>query len=1023
MPSRLSRIALAALFASALPPAAFAASGVSFYPLRLDDPGAVYLDKASFPIHADGQADDSAAFQAAIDRVQETTGEGILFVPEGRYRITRTLYVWPGIRVIGYGAKRPVILLPDRTPGYQQGVGAMVFFAGFRPGQGRAGAFTFRIPAPPPGPVPPNPAIADANPGTFYSAMSNIDIEIGDGNPAAVAVRFHVAQHGYLSHMDFRLGSALAGIHDAGNVGEDLHFHGGRYGILTRKPSPAWQFTLIDSSFDGQREAAIRENEAQLTVVRTTFRNVPTAIAIDPHYSDWLWVKEARFENITGPAIIVSNENSRLTQINLEDVFCRQVPVFARFRESGKQLAGTGSAYHVKALSHGLTLSGLGAVGATKTSFQAVPLPAMPAPLPPAIRALPPMAQWVNLRSLGAKGDGKSDDTAAIRKAVAAHDVLYIPSGRYVVTDTISLRPTTVLIALHPDETQFDLLDATPGFQGPGSPRPILLAPRGGSNIVTGLGLYTGGINSRALGALWMSGPDSLMADVRFLGGHGTRGPDGKRENPYNSNLTGDPDPRRRWDSQYHSLWITHGGGGTFFNLWTPSTFAQSGLYISDTKTPGRVYEVSSEHHVRTEIKLDRVENWELYALQTEGERGESEAASALEISRSKNLTIANFHGYRVTRSMRPFPYAIRISESSGIRFRNVHVDANSSAGYCLPSGECTQIVRASKFSYGTAILDADTGAEVRDREFAFLDYPGLPPAPMPQPRLERLATGFYNLGGGTVDAQGRLYFVDARWHRIYRWSPETRRLSVVRDSPLDPVNLAFDRAGNLLVVSSGGPGMAVYAFKPDGPEDELTLLERQPAADRPGLQPVLPASYWVNGDFTNTLNTATYEYTSLEQMFFRLMQRRKTFQYVSPDGTTFIPTDEVFVQGPPHLGYKWAHVLQAFGLAAPQPGRPFYVTNEADQKTYRATVQSDGTLADLKLFANQGGECVAAGPDGNVWLAAGNLFVYSPAGKLTRTIVVPERPLQLVFGGKARQTLYVLTSSSLYSLRLPLPN
>lgn len=996
-----------------LPAAALAASGVSYYPLRPDDPKAVYLD----PSGASSEADHSGLLQAAIDRVQQASGEGILFVPEGRYRLTRTIYVWPGIRLIGYGARRPVFFLPPNTPGFDKGVGALIFFAGFRPG---AAPRAFRIPAPPPGPVPPNPSTADANPGTFYSAMSNIDIEIGDGNPAAVAVRAHFAQHGYLSHMDFRLGGGLAGIHDAGNVGEDLHFHAGRYGILTRKPSPAWQYTLVDSSFEGQREAAIRENEAQLTVVRTSFRDMPTAIAIDEGYSDWLWVKEARFENLSGPAIVISNEHSRLTQINVEDIDCRAVATFARFRESGRTLSGPAPAYRVKSLSHGLTIPALNATGVTTTAWNAVPLPAWPAAPGPAIRALPPMEHWVNLRSFGARGDGQSDDTAAIRKAIAAHDALYIPSGRYVVTGTIELRPNTVLIALHPDETQFDLLDSTPGFEAPGPPKPVLLAPKGGANIVTGLGIYTGGINPRAAGVIWMSGADSLMADVRFLGGHGTRGPDGKRENPYNSNLSGDPDPRRVWDSQYHSLWITHGGGGTFFNLWTPSTFAQSGMYISDTKTPGRVYQVSAEHHVRTEIKLDQVENWELYALQTEGERGESEAASALEISRSKNLTIANFHGYRVTRSLRPFPYAIRISESTAIRFRNVHVDANSSAGYCLPNGPCMQIVRASKFSYGAAILNADTGGEVRDREFAFLDYPGPTPPPKPPSGVQRLATGFYHLGGGAVDSAGRLYFVDARWRRIYRWQPDSRRLQIVRDHPMDPVNLGFDRAGNLLVVSSAGAGMSVYAFQPDGPEDRMTVLAPQPAAARPALDAILPASYWVNGDFTNTLDTGNYTYVTLEQMFFRLLERRKTHHYVSPDGTTYIPSDEVYVQGPPHLGYKWAHVLQAFGLAKTAPGQPFYATNEADQRTYRGTVNEDGTLSSLRLFVNQGGESVTTDSAGNVYLAAGNIFVYSPAGKMLRRIDVPERPLQLVLGGADRRTLYVLASSSLYALRLP---
>ena len=204
--------------------------------------------------------------------------------------------------------------------------------------------------------------------------MSNIDFEIGSDNAAAVGIRFHVAQHGYLAHMDFRIGSGLAGVQDAGNEAEDLHFHGGRYGILTRKPSAAWQFTVIDSTFDGQREAAIRENEAGLTLVHDEFRNVPTAIAIDPHYSDQLWVKDARFENISGPAILIGNENSRMTEINLENIVCHKVPVFARFRESGRQLAGAGEIYEVKVLSHGLTLAAPGAAGEIKTSYDAAAL-------------------------------------------------------------------------------------------------------------------------------------------------------------------------------------------------------------------------------------------------------------------------------------------------------------------------------------------------------------------------------------------------------------------------------------------------------------------------------------------------------------------------------------------------------------------------------------------------------------------------------------------------------------------------
>ncbi len=54
-----------------------------------------------------------------------------------------------------------------------------------------------------------------------------------------------------------------------------------------------------------------------------------------------------------------------------------------------------------------------------------------------AIPALPATQEWTNVHSLGVKGDGASDDTAAIQQAIAAHRVLYFPSGHYVVSDTL----------------------------------------------------------------------------------------------------------------------------------------------------------------------------------------------------------------------------------------------------------------------------------------------------------------------------------------------------------------------------------------------------------------------------------------------------------------------------------------------------------------------------------------------------------------------------------------------------------
>jgi hypothetical protein len=950
--------------------------GTSYYPARPKDAKAVYLSPDSFPVKGDGIADDSAVLQQAINKVRETTNQGILFVPAGRYRLTRTIYIWPGIRLIGFGAARPAFVLAANTPGFQQGPAYMLFFAGGGPN--------------------PNAPPADANPGTFYSAISNIDIEIQEGNPGAVGVRAHYAQHCFLAHMDFHIGPGLAGIHDGGNVAQDVHFYGGQYGIWTRKPSPGWQFTVIDATFDGQREAAIREREAGLTLIRPQFKNVPTAISIDAEFSDELWIKDARMENITGPAVIISNEDSARTEINMESVVCRGVPVFVSYRESGKSVAGPSAIYQVKTFSHGLHYEDIAAVGVMRDVYDSTPLNTLPEPVKSDISDLPPMETWINIRDLGAIGDGVADDTDAFKKAIAQHRAIYVPSGQYRVTDTITLKPDTVLIGLHPSVTRLLLADSTPAFQGVGSPKPLLETPKGGTNIVTGIGLYTNGINPRVVAAKWMAGSDSMMNDVRFLGGHGTVDPNATAADSskawkeiYNNTHTADSNLNRRWDGQYPSLWIT--GGGTFVDIWTPSTFAQAGLYISNTSSEGRIYELSSEHHVRNEVVLDHASNWQIYALQTEEERGEGGFALPLDIRDSSNITFANLHMYRVVSSSQPFPYAVKITNSTNIKFRNVHCYSDS------------------KVSFDNAVYDQTYNIEVRQREFAWLTISGDAPqlqqkAPSPVlaegAKVEKVAGGFFNISGGAVDSSGNVYFVDAKWQTIYRWTTATRQLSKVRDNPLDPVQLFFDKAGDLIVVSYAGQG-TVYSFRPGSDDDGITVLPAVPAQPRPGMIPVLPAGYWRN-----------------ENDFLATSFAKKPYQFISPDGSTFLPAGQQFVSGELYYGTKLNDLLRGFGLAPAVEGQPYYVTNESGENTYVGIVGDDGALSNLRLFAERGGESLTVDEKGNVYIAAGQVFVYNPAGDLIDRIDIPERPSQLLFGGSDGHTLFVLARSSLYAVQ-----
>lgn len=980
------------------------AKSTSVYLTAPNDPRAVTVKGVG-----DGRADDSAAIQQAIDAAATGGRGGLVFLPAGRYRISRTIFVRSAVRIFGVGESRPVILLADNSAGFGAGVAAMVSFTG--EDQYRVG----KVPVPPPTSVPANPNIFDATSSTFYSALSNVDFEIGQGNAGAVAVRFRVAQHGFLRHIDFHLGSGLAGIYQAGNECENLRFYGGRYGILTEKTSPAWQFTLIDSEFEGQRDAAIREHEVDLTLVNVAIRHTPVGIEIDRGYSDSLWGKDVRFENVSRAGVVISNEGSVFTQIGFDNAVASNTPTFAHFRDSGKNVPGQGRHYRVSDFSYGLKLPELGAMGEFATDVTMAPLARMPARRAPAIRALPPVSEWANVRDLGVRGDDETDDTAALQRAIDTHRVVYLPMGRYRVTDTIRLRPDSVLISLHPSLTHLYLPDETPAYMGVGSAKALIESARGGNAIVSGIGLWTGGVNPRATALLWKAGEASMVNDVKIQGGGGTVLTKGSP--------IGYGDPKARFDGQHPSIWVTDGGGGTFAAIWSPNTLASAGFYVSNTRTPGHVYELSAEHHYRVEIVLDNVENWEFLAPQTEQEVRDGVNAISTEFRNSRNILFANYHGYRVTRSIKPMDTAVKLYNSSDIRFRNVHVNAESAFASCDAKG-CGTYLRASKFPFENAIKDMTGQREVREREFARLDVPAVPtPAAAAlavpvSPGVRKLADGFYSIAGAAVDAKGKLYFVDRHFHRIHGWS-QAEGLSIVADAPLDPVNLAIDRSGRLMVLSSAGRDATVYSIDPAKPA-EVQVIAPTPVQPREGAVTALPVNMWANGEFADRIDPATYQFPTLADFFLRAMAAPKPQEYVSPDGSLVLPAFRVWNQGPDdHQGWRWSDSLDAHGLVTARPGERVVLTNASENRTYSGLVGAAGSVTDLKVVADRGGESVARDAAGNLYVANGQVFVYDAGGKPIRRIDVPERPLQVLIGGTDRRTLFILTHHSLYATPL----
>ena len=952
----------------------------SIYQTKLQDDKAIYLAPQ-------GQEDFSDVLQNAITQLKNKWENGIIFIEEGDYYFSKTVYIPRGIRLIGYGKNRPRLILRANSPGYDKPVEGDLFqskylfwFVGMIPQVG--------------GPI------RDANPGTFYCCISNVNIIIEDGNPHAVAIRSHFAQHSFLSFLDIHIGSGKAGIVDVGNEMENIRFFGGDYGFYTRKPSPGWPFMMCDTVFEGQRKAAMLSEEAGLSIVRMQVKNVPVVMETPENFCEKMYMEDVRLENISKAALLISCENNTYNQINAQQVYCKNVPVFASYRESGKECAGAGDQYLVEQFTHGFQPdeAGIDQPMQVKTTHSFRLVEDIPAITESDMPFLPNTDTWVNVRDWGATGDGIHDDTAALQKAIDSNKAVYLPQGMYKVSDTILLRKDTVLVGLQPITTQILIDDNTEAFGGLGQPKAIVATEDGGSTILNGIAIDAGGANTRAVGCKWTAGADSYMNDVKFLGGHGGTIP------PYNANRSDDYNPDRRWDSQYWSLWVTNNGGGVFKDVWTASTFAAAGVYISDTKTPSRVYAMSVEHHVRYEVVLKNVENWRLYALQTEEETTESQYCQPLLLDNCKNLLFVNLYTFRVIWVPNPYPYAIKAFGCENIEVLNFH--------------NFTQM----KHTISNGMIDYASGREFRPWQAARFVLTGKEASVIVPNGTEpvRLATGFDFADGIAKDKQGNVYFVDNRDKCVYKYSTD-KGLEVIWTAHHKVLSLAFDTADNMIMLMEyfpskkatvdglpetypdmPGAGRTAYgiyyhvgshvlpcAMNPNDPYNTMQVLPRVPVDSVQTVEKALyPANRWRDtNDYLRETVIPPAEY------------------FVAPDGKTVIPV---------HVD-----LIRANSLLAAYPNQEFIAVDEYYKRIIRFCTDSKANLSEPSVLIERGEYSVCTDDAGQIYVADCEIYRYNKDGALTGTIVMPERPSTLVVAGPNNDTLFVTTCNSFYAVSL----
>ena len=117
--------------------------------------------------------------------------------------------------------------------------------------------------------------------------------------------------------------------------------------------------------------------------------------------------------------------------------------------------------------------------------------------------------------------------------------------------------------------------------------------------------------------------------------------------------------------------------------------------------------------------------------------------------------------------------------------------------------------------------------------------------------------------------------------------------------------------------------------------------------------------------------------------------------------------------------------LTQPNGLAFSPDGQRLYVDDSATKVIWVFRFHRDGTVSNGRIFASEAASDDSGVPDGMRVDKKGNIFavgpkgiwIWSPKGVHLGTIVLPEQPANLAWGGKNNSTLYITATTSVYTI------
>ncbi len=519
-----------------------------------------YVDVTGAPFRADptGRRDSTKAIQAAVLFARDH--QMASYFPPGTYLLTDTLncvqqlYQRMNGRTFGgnrfpvmlvgsrAGAQRPRLVLAPRAAGFGDPAQPKIFVYFWSRGYlnpTTADRVSDGLP----------PEVEQPNIG-MNQVLVNLDLVIGEGNAGAIALRHQAAEGSAIEDCTIDATHGLAGIQGgigSGGSSAGVTVIGGRVGLDFTGYLSGTQPTPVITGFtlSNQTEAAIRSTSRQ-TLVAVGLKIVADRCA-GPliQVGKGLQANHGALTMVDGEIefcgaalaqaerVVVSSDRG----VYLDNVFVKGATRVCGDPELKTEFAGNPQGWlHVRQFAapssprenqghtyrYPVYLDGQAVANVKMVKPDVAP----PAGLQSQHLWSPQFPSFesrgaVNIKAapFNAKGDGRTDDTAALQRAVDEHEIVFLPKGCYLLSRTLELKPQTKLIGV--GQTMSLLVPATSGaFADAAHPAPLVRTADAADagTVLAFLGFYN---PPKVLGAQslhWRSGGRSVFRSVEIHG-------------------------------------------------------------------------------------------------------------------------------------------------------------------------------------------------------------------------------------------------------------------------------------------------------------------------------------------------------------------------------------------------------------------------------------------------------------------------------------------------------------------------